>query len=173
MKQLLIIDDDHIFSRLLAKQMEPYIREVVIAADDISALALATSIKPEWIILDLNLGTSSGLSLITPLLSIVPSTKIVVLTGYAGISTAVEAIKLGATYYLAKPINTSDIIDAFGRDDPNPYQPILDENVALRQAENNYILKALERNQRNISKTARELKMHRRTLQRKLEKIRP
>jgi two-component system response regulator RegA len=115
---------------------------------------------------------ASGLELIPKLLEIDPATRIVVLTGYANITTAVEAIKLGAVHYLSKPVSPDDIITAFHKKDGDPKTPVDAESVTLDAAERDIILSAFERNRKNISATARELGMHRRTLQRKLEKIR-
>jgi ActR/RegA family two-component response regulator len=111
-------------------------------------------------------------ALIPQLLEIDPETRIVVLTGYANISTAVEAIKLGAIYYLSKPVSTDEIIAAFHKQEGNPKTPVGTETLKLGMAEREHIVTALERNRRNVSATARELGMHRRTLQRKLDKLR-
>jgi two-component system response regulator RegA len=107
------------------------------------------------------------------LLGVDAQTRIVVLTGYANIVTAVEAIKLGAVHYLAKPVSTEEIIAAFHKADGDPKTPVVAETLKLDEAEREHIVTVFERNKRNISATARELGLHRRTLQRKIDKLRP
>lgn len=169
---LLIVDDDKTFCEALAENMRKRGHEVQLAHNVAQALNIARDFTPEWALVDLKMPGASGLSLIPQLLEIDPATRIVVLTGYAGIQTAVEAIKLGAVHYLSKPISTDEIIAAFDKQEGDPDIPVEIESLKLDAAERDYILNAYERNHRNISATARELGMHRRTLQRKLEKMR-
>jgi two-component system response regulator RegA len=123
------------------------------------------------VVLDLNLNGSSGLALIPQLLAINPACRIVVLTGYASITTAVDAIKLGAVQYLAKPVEIEAILAAFeSDDDPDLDLVAPDEPLSVDRLEWEHIQRVLNENDGNISATARALKMHRRTLQRKLSK---
>ncbi len=133
---------------------------------------IAAAFNSEAVVVDLKMPGASGLELIPQLLETDPGTRIVVLTGYANIPTAIEAIKLGAVHYLSKPVSTDDIIAAFAKQEGNPKIPVESEMLKLDAAEREHILTAFERNGRNISATARELGMHRRTLQRKLDKLR-
>jgi two-component system response regulator RegA len=137
----------------------------------IDEIAKAREIKPERVVLDLNLNGSSGLALIPQLLAIVPDCHIVILTGYASIATAVDAVKLGAIQYLAKPVEIEAILSAFEEDSlPNPDFSVSDEPLSVDRLEWEHIQRVLGENDGNISATARALKMHRRTLQRKLAK---
>jgi two-component system response regulator RegA len=167
---LLIIDDDITFCEVLANAMAQQGFDVQLAHDSKSALVTTERFDPEYVLLDLNLSGESGLALIAPLLSIEPYMRIVVLTGYADIPTAVEAIKLGAIHYLAKPVETEELIAAFNKTEGDPTVPIAMGTSSLNRLEWEHIQKVLERNRGNISATARELGMHRRTLQRKLDK---
>ena len=119
---------------------------------------------------DLNIGGESGLKLIRPLLEASPGARILVLTGYASIATAVEAIKLGASHYLAKPSNTDDIIAAFARTEGDAAAPLDGRQSSIKTVEWEHIHQMLVDTDFNISEAARRLGMHRRTLARKLEK---
>ncbi|MBS3936504.1 MAG: response regulator, partial [Sulfuritalea sp.] len=138
-----------------------------------AALALARDEPPAAVVLDLNLGSSSGLALIRPLLDLAPGCRILVLTGYASIATAVEAIKRGATQYFAKPIEVDAIVAAFGAPDRcavTAVAEVPDDPLSVGRLEWEHIQRVLHEHQGNISATARALRMHRRTLQRKLAK---
>ncbi len=172
MSSILIVDDDRDFCRALHDSFSKGGYEPKLAHDVAEATKVAEQFNPEWALVDLNMPGSSGLELIPKLLEIDPETRIVVLTGYANISTAVEAIKLGAIHYLSKPVSTDEIIAAFHKQEGNPKTPVGTETLKLDIAEREHIVTALERNRRNVSATARELGMHRRTLQRKLDKLR-
>lgn len=172
MKSLLIVDDDKTFCTVLSEHLGRQGYEIRLAHDVAQAVDISGEFAPEWVLADLKMPGASGLELIPELLKIDPATRIVVLTGYASIATAVEAIKLGAVHYLSKPVSTEDIISAFHKQDGNPKTPVETEHLTLSAAERDHILSTLERHRQNISATARELGMHRRTLQRKLEKIR-
>ena len=123
----------------------------------------------EYAVLDLNLGNCTSLDLILPLRERNPDMRILVLTGYASIATAVRAIKLGADNYLAKPADTDEILTAL-LSDPEPDADAELQPMSVRRLEWEHIQKVLEQNNGNISATARQLNMHRRTLQRKLQK---
>ena len=167
----LIIDDDAIFNAVLVRTLERRGHPARGAADPVAALAVATEISPVRVVLDLNLNGSSGLALIPQLLAINPACRIVVLTGYASIATAVDAIKLGAVQYLAKPVEIEAILAAFDSDDdPDLDMAAPDEPLSIDRLEWEHIQRVLNENDGNISATARALKMHRRTLQRKLSK---
>ncbi len=167
----LIIDDDVIFNAVLVRTLERRGHPARGAADPVAALAVAAEISPVRVVLDLNLNGSSGLALIPQLLAINPACRIVVLTGYASITTAVDAIKLGAVQYLAKPVEIEAILAAFeSDDDPDLEMVAPDEPLSVDRLEWEHIQRVLNENDGNISATARALKMHRRTLQRKLSK---
>ena len=165
----LIIDDDPSFNGILVRTLERRGYPARGAIDATTALTLAREISPAQVVLDLN--GSSGLALIPELLAINPACRIVVLTGYASIATAVDAIKLGATQYLAKPVELEAVLAAFASDDsPDTRLPAPDEPLSVDRLEWEHIQRVLNENEGNISATARALKMHRRTLQRQLAK---
>ena len=167
----LIIDDDPSFNAILVRTLERRGFPARGALDAGDALMLAREIVPNRVVLDLNLNGSSGLALIPELLAINADCRIVVLTGYASITTAVDAIKLGAVQYLAKPVEIEAILAAFeSDDDPDLDLVAPDEPLSVDRLEWEHIQRVLNENDGNISATARALKMHRRTLQRKLSK---
>lgn len=173
-EKILIIDDDQHFSMVLGRSLERRNHPCQIASDRQQALQLAREFQPEWATLDLRMEQESGLQLIAPLLEICPQLRIVMLTGYASIPTAVEAIKLGAHNYLHKPATLSDLLNAFA-DEGNTPQGVPEETdiMSVDRLEWEHINRVLNENQGNISATARALNMHRRTLQRKLQKYAP
>ena len=167
----LIIDDDPSFNAILVRTLERRGHPARGAQDAASALTMAQETRAGRIVLDLNLNGTSGLALIPQLLAINPDCRIVVLTGYASIATAVDAVKLGAIQYLAKPVEIEAILSAFDDDDgPDFDLPASDEPLSVDRLEWEHIQRVLNENDGNISATARALKMHRRTLQRKLSK---
>ena len=169
----LIIDDDVVFCRILKKSLDKLAYEVTTAQDTTAALDAAQRLMPHYIILDLNIGQENGIDLIEPLLAITPTAKILMLTGYASIATAVSAVKLGAYHYLPKPCGIDDILKAFDIQAANPKDSTSsDERLSLGHHEWEYIHQVLEECQGNVSEAARVLKIHRRTLQRKLQKKR-
>ncbi len=168
---ILVIDDDPAFNRVLTRALGQRGFAVFGAQEPETALALAREHEPEYVVLDLNIAGSSGLRLIEPLLAANPDCRVLVLTGYASIATTVDAIKLGATQYLAKPADVDAILKALNATDV----VIADEEMAagpmsVDRLEWEHIQRVLTENDGNISATARALKMHRRTLQRKLAK---
>lgn len=167
---ILIIDDDLTFSAVLSRSLTRRGFSTLTAHDGETALNLASSENIQRVILDLNLNGVSGLSLIQPLLSVNPDCRIVVLTGYGSIATAVEAVKRGATQYLAKPIEIEAILAAFEDDDSREPSLAPDEPLSMDRLEWEHIQRVLKEHEGNVSATARALKMHRRTLQRKLTK---
>jgi two-component system response regulator RegA len=168
--RLVIVEDDPAFARTLRRSFERrgYVVDHVASPDDLAALLLTA--RFDYAVVDLKLGHASGLTCVPMLRAADPDLPIVVLTGFASIATAVEAIKLGASHYLAKPANTDDIEEAFGRAAGDPSVPIDARKSSIKTAEWEYIHAALVECDFNVSETARRLGMHRRTLARKLEK---
>jgi len=167
---LLLIDDDTTLREVLAEAFVKRGFAVQSAPDVNTALRLAEQEPPEFAVIDLKMPGPSGLVLVEKLKQLDPHTRIVVLTGYASIATAVEAIKLGATHYLTKPADADDIIQALHQDSGNPHVPVGDQRPSVDRLEWEYLQKVLNEHDGNISATARVLCMHRRTLQRKLFK---
>lgn len=168
---ILVIDDDATFNSVLTRALgrRGYAAQGV--TDATAALTAARALPPDAVVLDLNLGQSSGLSLIRPLLDLAADCRIIVLTGYASITTAVEAIKLGATQYFAKPIEVDSIVAAFEeRTAEEATTALPSDPLSVNRLEWEHIQRVLHEHDGNISATARALKMHRRTLQRKLGK---
>jgi two-component system response regulator RegA len=170
---VLVIDDDPTFNAVLSRALTRRGYAASSATTAAQALSAARAQPPGAVVLDLNLGSSSGLQLIRPLLDIAPDCRIVVLTGYASIATAVEAIKLGATQYFAKPIEVEAIVAVF--DAPEEFEEasgvdVPSDPLSVGRLEWEHIQRVLHEHEGNISATARALKMHRRTLQRKLAK---
>ncbi|CAN5809287.1 response regulator transcription factor [soil metagenome] len=185
---LLIIEDDAAFARTLGRSFERRGYQVMLAASLDQALALiqgndegegsgegdeTSGSTPGYAVVDLKLnGEASGLACVRALHAHDPDMLIVVLTGFASIATAVEAIKLGACHYLAKPSNTDDIEAAFGRAAGNAEVELTNRSSSIKTLEWERIHETLAQTGFNISETARRLGMHRRTLARKLEKQR-
>ena len=167
---LLLVDDDAVFCRALSNAMTRHGFVVTTAHSNTAALQLAQTEPPEYAVVDLNLAGDSGLILIPDLLALDSATRIVVLTGYASIATAVEAIKLGAVNYLAKPADADQILAAFAAVGGDSQSPVNDRPLSVGRLEWEHIQQVLCNNGGNISATARQLGMHRRTLQRKLAK---
>ncbi|HZX32282.1 MAG TPA: response regulator [Rhodocyclaceae bacterium] len=168
---ILVIDDDATFNAVLVRALDRRGLTARGATDADEALALAEELRPDRIVLDLNLAGTSGLNLIPRLLAILPDARIVVLTGYASIATAVDAVKLGAVQYLAKPVEVDAILAGFAEGEAAEHEfAVPDEPLSVDRLEWEHIQRVLRENDGNISATARALKMHRRTLQRKLFK---
>jgi len=172
-RTLLIIDDDENYREVLARSLSRKGFVVTTAGTATEALVASQTHDPEYILLDLNLAGQSGLNLIQPLLGIVPEARIVILTGYASIQTAVGALKLGAVEYLPKPAGIGDIVKALAVDGVDIPELPDEDRMTVRHMEWEYIQRTLAEHDGNIAATARALKMHRRTLQRKLAKRRP
>jgi len=167
---LLVIDDDPQFNRVLARALAARGYAVSKALDIDEARRLAEECRPAYAVLDLNIAGESGLALIAPLLAANPACRIVVLTGYASIATAVEAIKLGAAHYLAKPTDVDAILAAFDTQAAPTPIAVASSPLSVNRLEWEHIQRVLHEHEGNISATARALNMHRRTLQRKLMK---
>lgn len=170
---ILIIDDDESYNFVLSRALTRRNFLVYSALNPASALTHAANTDPEYIVLDLNLAGYSGINLIRPLLEHCPDARIVILTGYASIPTTVNAIKLGAYQYLAKPASVTDIIKAVTGEDTSITLEQNDQIMSVQRLEWEYIQRVLAEHAGNITATAKALKMHRRTLQRKLTKHSP
>lgn len=167
---LLLVDDDDDFLNVLAMAMRKRGFSVSTATSAESAFEHAKSEPPEFAVVDLKMSGNSGLVLVRQLSALQAGTKIVVLTGYASIATAIEAIKLGATHYLAKPVDADEIVAAFAKQSGNEEIELASNPLSVNRLEWEHIQRVLAENEGNISATARSLNMHRRTLQRKLSK---
>ena len=170
-RQLLIVEDDAAFARTLGRSFERRGYTVLHAASLEETTALLAGHSPGYAVVDLKLnGDASGLACVQALHAHDDEMLIVVLTGFASIGTAVEAIKLGACHYLAKPSNTDDIEAAFGRAEGNAEVEVSNRSTSIKTLEWERIHQTLAETGFNISETARRLGMHRRTLARKLGK---
>ncbi|GHE19604.1 response regulator transcription factor [Halomonas urumqiensis] len=169
-QRLLIIDDDEMLCHVLDRAMTRRGYQVIVAHDAEEALALAHRHQPQLATLDLKLEHDSGLKLLPDLLDVVPDCRVVVLTGYSSIATAVEAIKLGAVNYLCKPADADEVLAAFDRQQGDPEIEVAEQPPSINRIAWEHIQKVLQEHDGNISATARALGMHRRTLQRKLQK---
>ena len=168
---LLLVDDDDVFRRVLARALERRGYAVSVAASVDAALTSAIEQPPEYAVVDLKMPGASGLVLVEKLLDLDPNTRVVMLTGYASIATAVEAIKLGAIHYLAKPCDADQVVAALDKSsEGDSATPVSGSPLSVDRLEWEHIQRVLAEHQGNISATARALKMHRRTLQRKLGK---
>nr|WP_303049038.1 ActR/PrrA/RegA family redox response regulator transcription factor [Salipiger sp. HF18] len=171
-RSLLLVDDDEPFLRRLAKAMEKRGFEVETAESVAGGKAIATARPPAYAVVDLRLEDGNGLDVVEVLRERRPDSRIVVLTGYGAIATAVAAVKIGATDYLSKPADATDITNALlARGDdlpPPPENPMSADRVRWE-----HIQRVYELCDRNVSETARRLNMHRRTLQRILAKRSP
>ncbi|GAB2592750.1 response regulator transcription factor [Dyella jejuensis] len=174
-RPLLIVDDDATFVRVLTRALVSRGFEVVSAGNADEARAFSRKLQPRHCVLDLKLGDENGLRLIPELHELVPDMRILLLTGYASIATAVEAIKRGAHDYLSKPVDADAVVRALleGESAQQGDDEVIDAPeapLALRRLEWEHIQRVLTECDGNISETARRLGMHRRTLQRKLSK---
>jgi two-component system response regulator RegA len=170
---LLIVEDDEAFARTLARSFERRGYKVLVAPGYDETGELLKEHTPGYAVVDLKLkGHASGLSCVQMLHEHDPDMLIVVLTGFASIGTAVEAVKLGAVQYLAKPSNTDDIEAAFGHVAGTTDVELTNRSTSIKTLEWERIHAVLAETDFNISEAARRLGMHRRTLARKLEKQR-
>ena len=167
---LLIIDDDEAFVGVLARAMGKRFSRVCIASTLEQAVLVAGVEKPNKIVLDLNIHQSSGLDIIEQLCSVSPGVAIVILTGYSSIATTVEAMKRGAINYLCKPVDADELLSAFNDAPVGRLPTISSSPLTVGRLQWEHIQKVLAQNNGNVSATARALGMHRRTLQRRLQK---
>ncbi|SEI55449.1 two-component system, response regulator RegA [Allopseudospirillum japonicum] len=174
-ERFLVVDDDDVFRGVLKRALSKRGYQVLDAPDVETALALAQQCQEHheeilWASIDLKMQQASGLTLIEPLLALHPQCRMVMLTGYSSIATAVEAIKLGAVNYLCKPADTQEILAALAHPEANPETEVAEQPPSVNRLTWEHIQKVLQEHEGNISATARALGMHRRTLQRKLQK---
>jgi two-component system response regulator RegA len=174
-QSLLLVDDDDTFRDRLARAFQSRGFEVRTAGSFEEAVALASADSPELAVVDLKMPGKGGLELVRELKALDPHTRVVVLTGYGSIATAIEAVRIGATYYLPKPADVDDILGAFARGDAPPLEPppAAPETPSLARAEWEHINRVLSDCANNVSEAARRLGIHRRSLQRKLQKYPP
>ena len=171
-KSLLIVDDDEPFRRRLARAMEKRGFEPTMAESVAEGLGVVRTAPPAYAVVDLRLEDGNGLDVVEALRAAREESRIVVLTGYGAIATAVAAVKIGATDYLSKPADAADITNALVASEeqkpPPPENPMSADRVRWE-----HIQRVFELCDRNVSETARRLNMHRRTLQRILAKRSP
>jgi two-component system response regulator RegA len=167
---ILVVDDDDTFASVLARSLERRGYKVRVAADHETAIGIALNRLPNFAVVDLKLARTSGLRLVKELRTMSPGTRIVILTGYGSIATTIEAIKLGAIYYLTKPATADDVIAALHREEPHDETQAAALPPSLNRIEWEHVNRVLADNNGNISASARILGWHRRTLQRKLNK---
>ena len=173
MRRLLLADDDPVFRRVMGRALVRRGFEVHEAGSADEVVPLAGAVQPSHVVLDLRLADRSGLHLIEPLLMLDTSLRIVVLSGYASLATAIDAVKLGAVYYLPKPTDADAVVAAFSHAKPTPQTIDEAPPVSLARHQWEQIQRVLADNGGNVSATARALGMHRRTLQRRLAKRAP
>ena len=168
--RLLIVDDEENHCWALQRAFEKRGYGVRCASLATQALCLADAWRPNYAVIDLRMPGPSGLTLIPRLKTASPGVRIVVLTGYASIATAVEAMKLGAVHYLTKPASADAVEAAFHSDGGDEACPVMGQAISINRLAWEHIQAVLAEHRGNISAAARMLGMHRRTLQRKLGK---
>lgn len=171
-KSLLLVDDDEPFLRRLAKAMEKRGFEVETAGSVAAGQAIATARPPAYAVVDLRLGDGNGLDVVEVIRDKRADSRVVVLTGYGAIATAVAAVKIGATDYLSKPADATDVMNAL-LSSPDELPPPPENPMSADRVRWEHIQRVYELCDRNVSETARRLNMHRRTLQRILAKRSP
>ena len=171
-KSLLLVDDDNPFRERLARAMEKKGFAVSQAESVKNGIALAKQKKPAFAVVDLRLGDGNGLQVVKEIQTSNSESRVIMLTGYGNIPTAVAAIKEGAIDYLAKPADADDIERALLAD-PNKKAAPPENPMSADRVKWEHIHRVFELCNRNVSETARRLKMHRRTLQRILSKRSP
>ncbi|NOZ52834.1 MAG: response regulator transcription factor [Gammaproteobacteria bacterium] len=167
---LLLVEDDAMFCQVMAAALAKRGFNVQVANNVDEGIEMGDKTVPEFAVVDLNMPGASGLVLLKHLIDADPHTRVIVLTGFASIATAVEAIKLGATHYLSKPADADEVIAAFYREKGNVDVKVKTLPLSVNRLEWEHIQKVLNDHNGNITATARALGMHRRTLQRKLQK---
>jgi len=175
MQSIILVDDEEHFRRRLGRAFSNRGYKVFEAANVDEAMVVIKANRPDWALVDLKMPEKSGLDLIREAKEFLPMLKIVVLTGYGSIATATEAVKLGAHYYLPKPADVDDILNAFekGSEQPGVHEQTEFEAPSLARAEWEHIQRVLNDCDNNITAAAQKLGIHRRTLQRKLYKYAP
>ncbi len=170
--RLLIVEDDIIYANTLNRRLTKYGFDCVQVDNNNDALLACHRHTPDYILLDMKLAEENTLSIITPLRKLRPQCRIILLTGFASIATAVDAIKLGADDYLSKPVDSQTLLATLKGSKAETFEldKLSEQTLSAEQVEWQHIQQVLKANQGNISATARQLSMHRRTLQRKLQK---
>jgi len=168
--RILLVDDDPVFTAVMERGFRRRGFNTRCCGSAGGALAACEEFRPSHILLDLHMPGTSGLVVLPQLLAKVPAAKLVVLTGYSSIVTAVEATKAGAINYLCKPATIDEILAAFADQPGKGKAPLPGDPISVDRLEWEHIQRVLQDNEGNISATARALGMHRRTLQRKLQK---
>jgi len=173
MYDICLIDDDEILLRTLARRLSQQNFQVLTLQGPISEQQLLAS-KAHCYLVDLRIADQSGLNLLGPLRAANPNSRIIMLTGFASIATAVQAVKLGADDYLTKPVDFSTLLQTISPATlPSEIRNTETSLLSPEQLEWEHIQRTLEQYEGNVSQTAKALGMHRRTLQRKLSKRRP
>ncbi|MBI5557142.1 MAG: response regulator [Deltaproteobacteria bacterium] len=175
METILIVDDEDLFRNRMQRAFENRGFSVYAAANYDEAIKIIKDDRPKLAVIDMKMPGKSGLELIRDAMQIDPDIKMVVLTGYGSIATAADAVKLGAIFYLPKPADVGDILNAFNRNPEVEIDQQPDDFTApsLARTEWEHINRVLGDCGGNISETAKRLGIHRRTLQRKLYKYPP
>lgn len=176
MKKILLVEDDSIFANTLSRRLSKHGFDCLHVDTNSAALLACHRYQPSHVLLDMKLADETTLNIITPIRQSRPASRIILLTGFASIATAVEAIKLGADDYLTKPVDTKTLLAVLN----NSKASMINTDVAIdgntlsaEQVQWQHIQQVLKANEGNVSATARQLSMHRRTLQRKLQKKPP
>ncbi len=178
-QSVLVVDDDELLRQQLARAFERRGLDVRVADSFAEAVRQLEQETPELAVVDQKMPDGSGLKLVELIHAADPTTRIVILTGYGSIATAIDAVRLGATYYLQKPADADEILEAFRRDSPSTDNPeegspqSFVQAPSLARAEWEHINRVLSDAEGNISEAARRLGIHRRSLQRKLHKYPP
>jgi two-component system response regulator RegA len=175
MTSILVVDDEELFRDRLSRALQKRKFEVFSAANFEEAITIIQTSKPDLGVFDLKMPGKSGLELLKDALQLHPEMKIIVLTGYGSIATAIDAVKMGALSYIAKPADVNDILNAFTDQttDPGTVDPDSLRAPSLARTEWEHINRVLRDCDGNISAAAKRLDIHRRTLQRKLQKYPP
>lgn len=166
----LLVDDDPVYSSILARSLARRGVELDLAADAKEAMQAVRKGGHDFVMLDLKIGRDSGLALIEPMLAVAPTLRILVVTGYASIATAVEAVKRGAENYLPKPVSAAVLLAVLHGHAPEPSDAPPEAMTPIQRVEWEHIAQAMTDASGNVSAAARLLGMHRRSLQRKLAK---
>lgn len=174
--RMLVVDDDQIFRNRLVRALQTRGYEVHAAENAEEGLVLARRHRPERAVIDMRMPGKGGLELLDGLMEADPDVQVVILTGYGSIASAVEATKRGARDYLTKPVDTEQILQAFEREPEEPVAAAVanaETTPSLARVEWEHIQRILSDCGGNISQAARRLGIHRRSLQRKLQKLPP
>lgn len=173
MKKLLLVEDDTLFANTIIRRLTKHGFDCVHVETNSEALLACHRHLPDYVLLDMKLAHETTLGIIKPIRQLRSQSRIILLTGFASIATAVDAIKLGADDYLTKPLDTQTLLAALNESKVSDITTDTDvdgQTLSAEQAQWEHIQQVLKANDGNISATARQLSMHRRTLQRKLQK---